>query len=138
MPAPASLQGASSQPSQPPVGWVLYDASCGVCAQAVPRLTPTLTRLGLVPAPLQEPWVAERTGLTTRDLLRDMSLLLSDGTLLRGADAYRWVLRRSGWGFPIWCLIAIPPGRWLFDLGYRLIADHRHQASRWCGLRPPV
>ncbi len=125
--APASL---------PPIGWVLYDGACGLCARWVPRWTPTFTRLGLATAALQEPWVAARTGLAEAELVRDFRILFHDGTVLGGADAYRWILRRRWWGFPLWLFVVVPPGRWVFDFGYRRLNRNRHQVSRWCGIRP--
>lgn len=130
IPAPTSAPGAA--------GWVLYDGTCGLCSQAVPFWSPTFARLGLATAALQEPWVAARTRLSPDELLRDISILLADGTLVRGADAYRWVLRRRWWGLPLWLVAAIPPTRWLFDLGYRLVASNRHRVSQACRLRPAV
>lgn len=120
------------------VGWVLYDGTCGFCSQFVPRWSATFTRLGLVAVPLQEPWVAERARVPPEELMRDVCILIADGTLIRGADAYRWVLRRRWWGLPFWLLAAIPPTRWLFDLGYRVFARNRHRVSQVCRLRPAV
>jgi predicted DCC family thiol-disulfide oxidoreductase YuxK len=135
MSANAPPQADASPPSAA-VGWVLYDASCGICSQAVPWLSPTLARLGLATAALQEPWVAARVALPPEELLRDLGLLLADGRLLRGADAYRWILRRRWWTIPLWLLAAMPPTRWLFDLAYRLVARNRHAISHACGIRP--
>lgn len=87
-------------------------------------------------AALQEPWVAARTGLGPAALLRDLSILFADGRLVRGADAYRWVLRRLRWAFPLWLFAVLPPARWAFDLGYRVFARRRHQWSQVCGLGP--
>lgn len=125
-----------AEPPIPPIGWALYDASCGICARGVPWWSSTFSRLGLATAALQEPWVAKRTGLTTKALMRDFCILLSDGSLLRGTDAYRWILRQRWWSLPLWLLVAIPPGRWAFDLGYRIFANHRQRVSRLCGLTP--
>lgn len=119
-----------------PRGWVLYDGSCGICSNWVPWWAPTLGRLGLATAALQEPWVAARVALPEAELLRDISILLADGRLVRGADAYRWVLRRCWWGLPLWLLAVVPPTRWLFDLGYRLFAANRHAISRACRIPP--
>ena len=132
VPEPIQLQPGAS----PPIGWVLFDGSCGLCSRWVPWWSPTFDRLGLATAALQEPWIAARTRLSAEDLLRDLSILLADGTLIRGADAYRWVLRRRWWGLPIWLLVVVPPGRWLFDLGYRLFARNRHRISTACRLPP--
>ncbi|MCK6490149.1 MAG: DUF393 domain-containing protein [Planctomycetes bacterium] len=143
MPAPPLARGGrggdDAGMDAPPAGWVLYDASCGFCARWVPWWTPTFARVGLATAALQEPWVAARTGLAGEALLRDLVILLADGRLVLGADAYRWVLRRRWWGLPLWVLAALPPGRWLFDGGYRLFARNRHRVSHLCRLppRPP-
>ena len=83
-PEPIQLQPGTS----PPIGWVLFDGSCGICLRWVPWWSPTFDRLGLATAALQEPWIAARTQLSAEDLLRDISILLADGTLIRGADAY--------------------------------------------------
>jgi predicted DCC family thiol-disulfide oxidoreductase YuxK len=116
------------------VGWVLYDASCGICAAGVPRLSRAFAAVGLSTAALQEPWVAERTGLPPGELLRDLIILFADGSLLRGVAAYRWVLRRRWWGWPLWLVTAVPPGSWLSYGVYRLFARHRHRVSQLCRL----
>ena len=126
-------------PAQPPPtahGWVLYDATCGICSRWVPWWSPTLGRLGLATAALQEPWVIARVALPSEELLRDICLLLADGRILRGADAYRWVLRRRWWTWPLWLIAAVPPTRWIFDWAYRTFARNRHAISRACGIRP--
>lgn len=117
-------------------GWILYDGTCGFCTRGVPLAHPWFRRLGLATAPLQSDWVGERTGLSTEELLRDLTLLLGDGRVLRGADAYRWVLRQQWWSWPLWLVAAVPPGRWLFNGIYRVVADHRHQISAVCHLPP--
>jgi len=121
-----------------PRGWILYDDACGFCRRWVPFWAPTLRRRGLEIAPLQSPWVAERTGLDSTELLRDLLLLLPDGQVVRGADAYRFALRRIAWTWPLWLLSVLPLGRQLFDLGYRIFARHRHRISRACRLPPGV
>ena len=132
VPEPIPPPAATRQP----IGWVLFDSSCGLCSRWVPWWSPTFARLGLATAALQEPWITTHTQLSAEDLLRDISILMADGSLIRGADAYRWVLRRCWWGFPIWLLVVVPPGRWLFDLGYRLFARNRHRISATCRLTP--
>jgi phosphonatase-like hydrolase len=122
--------------SAPPLGWVLYDGGCGFCRRWVVFWASVLRRRGYDVAPLQAPWVAERLGLAHEELLEDLLLLQPDGTLVRGAEAYRHALRRIGWAWPIWLLSVLPGLRWLFDRGYRTFADHRHRISRSCGLQP--
>ena len=87
-------------------GWVFYDGTCGICGRWVPRWAPWLAARGLAVAPLQEPWVVERTGLSRTELLDDITLLLHDGSTRRGADAYRYLMRSSAWTRPIAWLVA--------------------------------
>jgi predicted DCC family thiol-disulfide oxidoreductase YuxK len=122
--------------SQAREGWVLFDAGCGICSRWVPSWEPTLNRLGLAIAPLQSSWVQERTGMTPGDLLTDIRLLRPDGSLLSGADVYRFVMRRMWWTYPLYLLSEIPGLRGLFDWGYRKFARHRMQISDSCGLPP--
>jgi predicted DCC family thiol-disulfide oxidoreductase YuxK len=121
---------------QPAAGWVLYDGDCGICSRWVPSWGPTLGRLGLGVAPLQSPWVEQRTGMRADDLLSDIRLLQPDGRLISGADVYRYVMRRLWWGYPLYLLSLVPGLRAFFDWGYRTFARHRSQISASCGLPP--
>lgn len=118
------------------VGWVLYDAACGVCSRWVPFWAPTLCRIGVGTAPLQSPWVLERTGLPVEVLLRDIRLLHADGRLTSGAEVYRYVMRRRWWAYPLYLLSILPVVRQLFDTAYRTFARHRLRISAVCGLAP--
>jgi predicted DCC family thiol-disulfide oxidoreductase YuxK len=119
-------------------GWIFYDASCGVCGRWVPRWAPWLAERGITAAALQEPWVGERTGLTREQLLSDVTLLLPGGATLRGANAYRHLLRSSVWTRPLAWVSAVPGFRQLFDAAYRAFARHRYDVSRVCRLDPPA
>jgi predicted DCC family thiol-disulfide oxidoreductase YuxK len=123
---------------EPAHGWVFYDGTCGVCGRWVPRWAPWLAARGLAVAPLQEPWVVDRTGLTRAQLLDDITLLLNDGTTRRGADAYRYLMRSSAWLRPLAWLAGLPLVRQLFDAGYRAFARYRYTVSRVCRLQPPI
>lgn len=117
-------------------GWVLFDGGCGVCSRWVPYWEPTLQRLGLAIAPLQSPWVRQRTGLAPEALLDDIRLLRPDGRLISGADVYRYVMRRLWWTYPLYLLSEVPGLRDLFDWGYRKFARHRMKISNTCGSPP--
>jgi predicted DCC family thiol-disulfide oxidoreductase YuxK len=123
----------STPPSR---GWILYDGACGFCRAWVPRWQGTLKRRGYEIAPLQSPWVAERTRMSSEELLADILLLRPDDSFARGADAYREVMRRIWWAWPLWLASVLPLGRQLFDWSYRKFADHRYQISQSCGLPP--
>jgi predicted DCC family thiol-disulfide oxidoreductase YuxK len=117
-----------------PEGWVLYDGACGVCSRWVPRWAPTLSRMGLGVAPLQDTWVAERLGLVPGAPLSDIHLLFADGRDLAGGDVYRYIMRRIWWAYPLYLLSIAPIARRIFDAAYRTFANHRHGISASCGL----
>ena len=116
-------------------GWVLYDGACGVCSRWVPFWTPTLLKLGLQTAPLQSPWVAERSGLSPEVLLKDIRLLHPDGSLTSGPDVYRYVSKRVWWLLPVYVLSVTPLLRQIFDWSYRTFARHRMRVSEVCRLK---
>jgi predicted DCC family thiol-disulfide oxidoreductase YuxK len=118
-------------------GWVFYDGACGVCSRLVSFWEPTLRRIGLDVAPLQTPWVRERIATATPDPLADILLLLPNDTMLRGADVYRYVMRRVWWTYPFSLLSHAPILSRVFDGAYRAFADHRHRVSSACAVEPP-
>jgi predicted DCC family thiol-disulfide oxidoreductase YuxK len=120
----------------PANGWVLYDGACGVCSHWVPRYGALLARLGLAVAPIQSPWVEERTGLKPDVLLTDLRLLHSDGSITSGAEVYRYVMRRIWWAYPLYLLSVVPGLRNAFDWGYRTFARHRMRISASCRVPP--
>lgn len=119
---------------RPANGWVLYDGDCGVCSRWVTRSQPLLARLGLAIAPLQSFWVDKATGLPQDVLLTDIRLLLNDGTLVSGANVYRYVLRRFWWSYPGYLLSVAPGFNAVFDWAYRTFAQHRMRISASCAL----
>ena len=124
----------SSQPTGAHAGWVLYDAGCGICARWVPVWAPTLARLRLGVAALQDPWVAERTGLTTDALLRDIRPVLADGAQVIGPDVDRYVMRRLWCAVPFYAFSVIPETRHIVDAAYRAFAARRDGLSATCGI----
>ncbi|MBI5215142.1 MAG: DUF393 domain-containing protein [Ignavibacteriae bacterium] len=115
-------------------GTLLYDASCGVCSRGVLGLKKLLIKKGIEIAPLQEQWVKEKLNLTETELLQDVRLLLNDGTLIEGANVYRYTLRKTWWTFPVYLLSVLPLFRSLFDWGYRVVARNRFKLSRKCSV----
>ena len=117
-----------------PLGWILYDDSCGFCRRWVPFWEPALRRRGMEIAPLQADWVQARLGLGESDLLQDLRLLLTDGTQIAGPDVYRYAMRKIWWAWPIY-LFSITPGlRGVFNWAYRRFATNRYRVSSFCGL----
>lgn len=124
------------QSTEPREGWVLYDGDCGVCSRWVTSWGPALQRRGFAIAPLQSPWVQERTGLPAAHLLSDIRLLRLNGELLQGPEVYRYMLRRIWWGYPLYLLSTVPGFSHVFDWTYRTFARHRTLISSRCGMPP--
>ncbi len=117
-----------------PIGWVLYDDSCGFCRRWIPFWAGALSRRGFDIAPLQREWVVRRLNTPPDDQLTDLRLLLADGDQVRGADVYRYVMRRIWWAYPLYLLSVAPLLCRVFDWGYRTFADNRYRFSRACRL----
>lgn len=126
-----------SQTVDPSPACILYDASCGFCSRWVQFWGPTLSRLGLAIAPLQEPWVAKALNLQPAELLNDIRLLTSDGQLLSGADVYLYATRRIWWAWPFYAIFSLPGFDRLLHAGYRCFARNRYRFSHTCGLQTP-
>ncbi len=124
--------------STQPIGWILYDDSCGICRRWVPFWEKTLQRRGFAIAPLQADWVRQKTGLDEADLMQDLRLLLASGELISGADTYRYAMRRIWWAMPVYWFSIAPLGRNIFNCCYRRFADNRLKLSQTCGLSNPL
>jgi predicted DCC family thiol-disulfide oxidoreductase YuxK len=131
-PPNAADTSASAAPGAPVEGWVLYDAACGFCSRWVPHWRNVLERHGFAIEALQAGWIQERLALPEEDLMRDILILTAAGDLIRGADAYRYVMRRIWWARPIQIAAELPILRQLFDAAYRRFADNRYSISRAC------
>jgi predicted DCC family thiol-disulfide oxidoreductase YuxK len=125
------------QPSDSPSvrGWVLYDGHCGFCSRWVTFWAPTLERHGFATAALEEPWVGEKLRIPYEELVRDIRLLMADGTPISGANVYLQVTRRIWWAWPFYALFSLPGLNGLMHLGYRWFAQNRHYVSHACGMR---
>ncbi len=125
---------ATGQIADPPRGWLLYDASCGICGSLVLRWETILRKAGYGIAPLQADWVSRLFHMREAELVQDVRLLLPDGTRLQGADVYRSAMRHIWWAYPLYLLSVLPVARTLFNWAYRTFASHRHSLSRSCSL----
>ena len=120
----------------PALGWIFYDDSCGFCSRWVGFWASTLAANGFATAPLQDEWVADKLGIASDELLRDIRLLTTDGQLLSGADVYLYVTRRILWAWPFYAVFSLPGFNMLIHFGYRWFAQNRHSISRSCNLNP--
>src|SRR5260221_11297785 len=94
-----------------PVGWILYDDSCGICRRWVPFWERTLQKRGFEIAPLQADWAKEKLMLSEDDLLQDLRLLLVDGETIQGEDTYRYAMKRIWWANPVYHFSIVQHGR---------------------------
>ncbi len=114
---------------------VLYDGTCAACTGGVKAMGKLLARRGFTHAPLQAAEATARLGAlpaSNEDL--EFTVVLANGDVVRGPNAYRYLLRKIVWARPLYWFSLLPGGRWLFDAGYRAFAKHRHRISRACGL----
>jgi predicted DCC family thiol-disulfide oxidoreductase YuxK len=118
------------------LGWVLFDNSCGFCSRWIPFWGGTLRSIGLDFAPLHSDWVFERLGLSEEELIEDLRLLLADGGEIKGADVYRYVMRRVWWAYPFYLLACAPLLGRVFDAAYASFKRNRFHISRACRLSP--
>ena len=113
-------------------GFLFFDAECVFCTKIARRLQPILNRRNLAVAPLQDPRVATLLGLSHENLMREMHLLMSDGTRYGGADAVVALARQIWWARPLAWLAAIPGVMRLLRAGYRYVAANRSCAATTC------
>ena len=120
-----------------PRGWVLYDAACGFCSWWIPYWRPAIQRAGFDVAALQSAFARAHTKRTGDDVNRDILLLMRDGTIIAGADAYIYGMRRVWWTSPAGFVLGLPGFRQLTWGFYRWFNRNRFLVSKVCGL-PPV
>jgi predicted DCC family thiol-disulfide oxidoreductase YuxK len=116
-------------------GWVLYDGHCGFCSRWLMFWKPILERHEFAVAALEESWVGEKLSMPYDELVRDIRLLMADGRLFSGEDAYLQVARRIWWAWPFYAVFSLPGFHWMIRVGYRWFARNRHFVSHACGLQ---
>lgn len=117
-----------------PAGWIFFDNSCGFCRRGVKIWRSILERRGFLAVPLQDKLAWEKTGASEEELKREMYLVLADGSIHMGADAYRAAMSRIGWAWPVYLISLVPGFRQLFNAAYGIIARNRQKISRACNL----
>jgi predicted DCC family thiol-disulfide oxidoreductase YuxK len=123
-------------PDRETLGWVLYDAACGFCTWWIPFWRKTIQKAGYDIAPLQAAWVRAKTGLEGPSVNRDILLLMKDGTLVHGADAYIFGMKRVWWSSPLGHLMDLPGMKQLTWVFYRWFNRNRFFVSNVCRLSP--
>ncbi len=108
---------------------IIYDGHCVLCTRTVARLMKLRTTVRLESIPLQD----ERTATFlpdgyNRDLLdREIHVIdLSNGRVIRGADAIVYVMTKLPSLRLVSVLYRIPGMKWLASRIYQWIAKHRY------------
>ena len=125
-------------------GWVFYDAECDLCRNGVARWGSVFALRGFEWRPLQTiihpscaplgegGGAAERLGIDDAGLREEMKLLLPDGRVLGGIDAWRVLFRSVWWLWPLGVLLALPGFHAIGAACYRWIARHRYRLGGQC------
>lgn len=97
------------------------------------RFAPLLRRYRFELVPLQ----TARTlfGLEPRDSLVEMKLLLADGKIFGGAEAFLQIVRKIWWAWPLYAISFLPGIRPLLDALYRQIAAGRNCFTGQCNVQ---
>lgn len=113
-------------------GWLFFDSECAFCTRFARWLAPHLRRRCLAVAPLQDPRVGALLGLSRDELLREMRVLLSDGSQFGGADACLALAREIWWARPLVWLARLPGVLGVMRRAYRWFAARRSCAAASC------
>lgn len=113
-------------------GWVFYDADCPLCVAGVRRIGGLFARRGFAWEPLQGPDVALRLGASPAAMLDEMKLLLADGRVVGGADAWSELLRSVWWLSPLGWLMRLPGLHELCLAAYCCLARNRYCLGGAC------
>ena len=112
---------------------VIYDGSCNLCAGNLKWLK-RLDWLGKFDSlPYQSDEVYQRfPKLTRSDCEKAMQVVLPDGYIYSGADAFRKIFLRMPLMMVIGILMAVPPMPWVLRKLYRIFAPYRYHLSGKC------
>jgi predicted DCC family thiol-disulfide oxidoreductase YuxK len=137
--ARSSTAGAVAQPGSEGLsfgsnGTIYFDGSCGLCTASVRRFQRIVTPRGFGFAPLQDPGVAERLGLSPGEIPDEIKLRTRGGHILSGADALIYVAGKIWWAWPVWAISFLPGATWVMRGVYRRLASNRHRISGACRL----
>ena len=113
-------------------GWLFFDAECKFCTRIARWLAPIMERRGMALAPLQDPRVGALLGLPREELMREMQLLLSDGSRFGGADAAVALAHEIWWWRPLVWISKVPGMMEILRKGYRCVAASRSCAAEVC------
>jgi predicted DCC family thiol-disulfide oxidoreductase YuxK len=110
---------------------VLYDGRCRLCTAGADRIRTHDSEGALEVVSLHEPHVRARfPGIRLQDVLAEMHFVRPDGTMAKGHEAVREVLRvipRYRWLSLFWML---PGFQFVADKAYKWVARNRYRWNR--------
>lgn len=113
-------------------GWLFFDAECRFCTRVVKAIAPSLEKRGLAIAPLQDPRVGALLGMSRDELMREMRLLMSDGSHSGGADAAVALALEIWWLRPLEWVAKLPGMMNVLRTGYHWVAATRSCKAEQC------
>lgn len=116
-------------------GLIVYDGSCGVCTSFVGKRARFFETYGFSVTPLQTPGISEYAHRDIETLMTAIHVVLLDGRVLSGAEAFCVVVERIWWLWPLSVSLHVPVLKRGFGVLYAAIAKRRQGLSRVCGLR---
>ena len=117
---------------KPTRGWVLYDGRCPICRRGARRMACAVQRRGFALVPLQRHWVRDALAAREEEIPDEMLLLLPDGSLYCGVEAFLYLGRRIWWAWPAAMLARLPGFKALAKWAYAWLARNRYTLSHAC------
>jgi predicted DCC family thiol-disulfide oxidoreductase YuxK len=114
-------------------GWVFFDGECSFCAGGVKLLGDLFARRGFIWVPLQSPVALEKLGSAAATMRDEMKLLLADGRIVGGVDAWVILFRSVRWLSPLGFLLSLRGFHWFGERVYGWIAQNRKCLKFFCG-----
>ncbi len=119
------------------IGWVLYDGECGMCSHFAGINRKRLAGIKIGFMPFQTEGILQKFNIQLSDAQLEMYLVLKDGEIFKGAEAYRFCLKRLPWLYPLYFISILPGFRQIFDWTYRKVAQNRQGISKICRFEKP-
>ena len=107
---------------------VLWDGECGFCRRSI-EWVQRRDRGELESMPYQQAPPTVVSDELRRQCADAVHVITKDGSILRGARAWLFILRAIGWRTSA-AVLETPPFVWIVELGYRFVARNRRRLSR--------
>jgi predicted DCC family thiol-disulfide oxidoreductase YuxK len=116
---------------------VVYDGACGICGGNLKWLYRLDWFRRFDALPYQSDEVYQACPQLTREACEQaLQLVLLNGRVYSGTDAFREVFLRMPLTFPVGVLMLFPPLSWLLRKLYPILARNRYRMGGHCRLPP--